>query len=177
MGLVREGRLTDSVDKLLPMETPFLETDDFTYGDLHSYKTTDLVVLDAEVKKPWVGIKVLVKGKRRVTQESEWVDGGLWTDLKEHQDFVAVAGKALRFRFELVSGLLCADGGMTLNGGQQLTGIKVENYDGSVKLDGSKTLREASFYEQVDNGERWFAEFYAWGERVNLPERLVGPDK
>jgi hypothetical protein len=176
-GVMRDARLGDNMANRLPMETPYLETDDLTYGDIHSYKTTDLVVLDVEAREPWTGVRVLVGGKKRVSETVSWIDCGVWNDKKEHQDFVAVAGKALRYRFELVDDLIRADGSYTLNGGQQLTGKRVECYDGSVKLDGSRTLREASFYEQADNGERWFAEFYAWGERVNLPERLVGPDK
>ncbi len=176
-GVARDARYGDGLGERLPLETPFLETDDVTYGDIHSYKTTDLVVVDAEVEEPWVGVKVLVGGKKRVTEATTWQDCGVWDESMEHKDFVAVAGKVLRFRFELVHDLICADGSMTANGGQQLTGKRVDLYDGHVKLDGSKTLHEASYYENVASGRDWFCEIYAWGERVNLPDRLVGPDK
>jgi len=176
-GISRDGRGSDPIGKLLPMETPYLVSDDFTYGDIHSYKDTDLVVIDAEYRKPWAGIRVSVAGKRRVTDTETWVDCGVWELDKEHQDFSAIPGKALRYKFELVSALPTANGSLLPNGGQRLDGIKVDCYDGSVILDGSRHLQVSDSYTAQNQTDKWFAELYAWGERVNLPERLVGPDK
>jgi hypothetical protein len=176
-GVAREAKLVDPMAGRLKMETPYLESDDLTYGDIHSYKTTDLVVLDAELKHPWSGIRVLVCGKKRVSQETVWTDAGVWLQTMEHKDFVSVAGKALRFRFEFVDDLIKADGSLTLNGGQRLNGKRLDLLDGTVKLDGTKHPHVAADYEDTSDGVRWFGEVYAWGERTNLPEKLVGPDK
>ena len=173
---MRDARECDDVARVLPLETPYLESDDFTYGDIHSYKTTDLVVLDFELAEPWSGVKVSVAGKKRITETTNWVEAGVWEEGKEHLDFPAVAGKALRYRFELVSNLPTANGSFILNGGQRLDGNRLDLLNGSVRLDGSTAPHEASYYAETEEKKR-FAEVYAWGERVNLPERLVGPDK
>jgi len=175
-GVAREARKVDDLSRMVPMQVPYLESDELTYGDIHSYKTTDLVVLDAELVLPWGGVRVKVAGKKRVSETTNWVDVGVWRPGQEHKDFPAVSGKALRYRFELVSDLVTANGLYALNGGQRLTGKRLDLLDGGVKLDGSVMPHEADYYsESVD--ERFLAELYAWGERANLPERLVGPDK
>jgi hypothetical protein len=175
-GVAREGKGGDVLARMVPMEQPYLESDDLTYGDIHSYKTSDLVVLDAKVQRPWVGLRVFVAGKKRVSAETVWVDAGVWKEGKEHLDFQAVSGKALRYRFEPESDLVRCDNNYLLNGGQKLTGIKLDLLNGSVKLDGSKTPHEESYYTEP-LVPAWEGELYAWGERANLPERLVGPDK
>jgi hypothetical protein len=175
-GVAREARAEDDLARQLPMATPYLESDELTYGDIHSYKTTDLVVLDAELKSPWSGVRVLVAGKKRASETTTWIDKGVWYPGHEHKDFAAVAGKALRYRFELVSDLVTADGSCLLNAGQRLSGKKIDLLNGGVRLDGSVMPHEASYYSQ-NQTEKWVAEVYAWGERTNLPERLVGPDK
>lgn len=178
-GIAREARLKDGVGARMAMATPYLETDDLTYGDVHAVKSTDLVVLDACVKEPWSGIRVLVAGKRRVQEKTVWKDGGVWVDdlAQTHRDFSEVAGRALRFRFEMVDKVLKADGSVSANGGQQLDGSRVDSLDGSIKLDGSMKVKDGNEVPEPDDGERWFAQLYAWGERVNLPEEIVGPDK
>lgn len=175
-GLVRESRDGDSLARVLPLEQPYLESDDFTYGDIHSYKDTDLVVLDAEIEFPWSEVEVGAAGKRRVSQETTWSTVGVWNEDMEHLDFVAVVGKALRFRFALKENLLRFDGSQYPNGGQKLDGKKLDLANGSVKADGATKPHELG-YGWVEVVPTAKAELYAWGERVNLPERLVGPDK
>jgi hypothetical protein len=174
--VVREGRVGDVLSKLLPLEQPFLESDDLTYGDIHSYKTSDLVVLDAELKHPWVGVEVSVSGKRRVSDEAVYVLSGVWNLDKEHLDFVTVSGKALRYRFALKEDAILWDGKQLPNGGQRLDGKRLDLYNGTVKLDGSTSLH-ALGYEDTSTVPEYKAELYAWGERVNLPDVLIGPDK
>ena len=189
--IVREQRWYDLIDECLPQTCPFLETDDITYGDLHFHKRIDLVSFDAKYEFPWEGVRVLVAGRDYVTHSCNWVDCGVWTkqDKAKHLDFRTVQGKVLKFRFvlqdQLVTqadrpngGLTLGDDGRVMDAGDIWDGTLC--FDGSHvswgrqfrRLDGTVSLSEFSAPYRFN-----FFELNAWGERVDLPSILVGPDK
>ena len=166
-----------------------------TYGDLHLVKRCDLIMLDMRTRYPWLGVRVRVSGRDFVTHPSRWVDCGVWTQAHRGKqiDFRAVAGKVLKFRFELEDGLGWS--GLLPNGGLSLDGKRLDIANGEIMmdgtredflgrqfavLDGTQVLGEMES-QTVGNPELvnhlGFAELNAWGERVDLPQILVGPDK
>lgn len=191
----REAREGDSVVGCLPMEKPYLESDDITYGDLHLFKRCDLVMLDMRTAFPWMGVRVKVSGKDFVSHGNRWVDCGVWRqELRGKQlDFSAVSGKVLKFRFELEDGLewngLLPNGGLSLNGkrldianGEIMMNGTREDFLGRqfAILDGTRVLDDMQTQTLGDAelvNHFGFAELNAWGERVDLPTILVGPDK
>ena len=186
--ICREHRYGEELTKCLPFSQPFLETDDISYEDQHFVKRVDLLMIDARSQHPWVGVRVRISGRDFITHPSRWINCGLWTQqLKQKQiDFPAVAGKVLKFRFELVDSL--SWNGLLPNGGLQLNGIPLDIANGQIRMDGSRedflgrqfgTLDGTQTLEEVCAGPKiGFFELNAWGERVDLPAQLtVGPDK
>jgi hypothetical protein len=191
----REARANDPLVKCLEFSQPYLESDDITYGDLHLVKRCDLVMLDMRTNFPWAGVRVRLSGRDFVSHPSRWVDCGLWTQnhFGKQIDFRAVAGKVLKFRFELEDGLqwnlLLPNGGLSLNGKRLdiangeiiMNGSRCDFLGRQFQvLNGTQSLGELSS-QTIGNPELLnhlgFAELNAWGERVDLPQSLVGPDK
>jgi hypothetical protein len=180
----RDQRSGDGLEKCLEMERPFLETDDITYGDIHFHKKVDLVLIDGNYDLPWMGVKVMVSGRDYISDRKRWVDCGVWTqELKSKQiDFAAVSGRVLKYRFEVLSDL---EIGALLNGGVNLDGKRPDVFDGRMVMSGVKTLlpRQIPVCDgsllMSDMGVtrlNWF-DLAAWGERVDLPTVVTGPDK
>lgn len=185
--ICREQGVSDDLSRCLPMTTPFLESDDITYGDLHFVKRVDLVMLDMKLSFPWSGVRVKISGRDYVSHPNRWVDCGVWDqNAKEKQlDFKAVSGKVLKFRFELVD---CLDwNGLLPNGGLSLNGKRLDIANGEIIMDGSRSdflARQVQMFDgfqtldELDTAMSLnFAELNAWGERVDLPQVLIGPDK
>lgn len=167
---------------VLSYSVPYLETDEFTYGFGHFEKRTDLVFVDCNFVQPWVALVVKVCGKEFVTQDKDYKTVGEFrfdVDFK-HVDFQSVHGKVLKFRFELKDGR-----GLTkLNGGQKLNGKFLETFDGSIKMNKTRRLRNNDLmslgWQSINSGYRdrfGFFELNSWGERVDIPSAEVGPDK
>lgn len=193
--VMRESRMTDAPEKCVRLQSPMLESDDITYGDLHFVKRCDLMMLDARTEWPWVGFEVWVSGKDYVTHPNAWVFCGLWTQRNrmKQTDFRAVAGKVLKFKFVLRDGF--GWNGLLPNGGLSLNGKNLDIANGQIIMDGSRkdflgrqficpdgtrTIGELGG-ELIGSPEvtsrMGFAELNAWGERVDLPQILIGPDK
>lgn len=183
----REQGGGDSLSRCVGMTAPYLETDDVSYGDLHLLKRTDLVMLDMRTSFPWVGVKVYVSGRHFMSHPDNWEYCGLWTQelFGKQIDFLAVAGKVLKFKFVLVDGLNLE--GVQLNGGLSLDGKRLDVANGEIIMDGSRSdflgkqsvlLGGTETLDGLAHQSRLnFAEIRAWGERVDLPQSLVGPDK
>jgi hypothetical protein len=182
----REARAGDDISQCAVMTQPYLESDDITYGDLHFSKRCDLVMLDMRTDFPWLGVRVLLSGRDFVSHPSQWVDCGLWTqELPGKQvDFKTVAGKVLKFRFELVDSLHWD--GLLPNGGLSLNGKALDVADGEITMDGSRNDFRGRQFLQLDGTQTigqtsevmlGYAELNAWGERIDLPQTLIGPDK
>lgn len=187
--VLREVRENDSLARVHPMEQPFLATDDITYGDLHTNKKVDLMMIDADVRWPWTGFRLYVSGKDYVTQGDNWIDCGLWTSWRRDRqvDFPSVAGKALRFKFVLEDCLNWS--GLLPNGGLQLDGKLLDVADGQIIMNGSRGdflgrqfmtlyLDGRQTFDQMVNDQRpHYSDINAFGERVDLSKTLIGPDK
>ena len=183
----RNHRFSDGLDQCLEMTVPYLESDDITYGDLHFVKQVDLLMIDARVQFPWTGFRVFVSGKDFVSHPNNWIDCGLWTQEHESKqlDFKRVSGKVLKFKFVLEDGLFW--NGLLPNGGLSLNGERLDIANGEIIMDGSRSDFLGRQFTSLDGtttlGELYdgpklgFVEFNAWGERVDLPQSLVGPDK
>ncbi len=180
----RELRLNEGVSDLFSYSLPYLESDDFTYGDLHFEKRVDLIGFDAWYGHPWRGLKVEVSARDKVSQPVVWKEVGIWEKEQplEHWDFCTMHGKVLRFKFTLVGGPYYT--GRTLNGGLQLNGKLLDVCDGSGKLDGSRTYygRDVRRFDGTwlwDNQPETYGQFVlqSWGERVDIGTTNVGPDK
>lgn len=185
--LLRDYRRGDRVEKCLRMETPYLETDDVSYGDLHFTKSVDLLVLDAGYGSPYGGLKVSVCGRERTSEKVRWSEVGVWRKNGSQGllDFSPVVGKVIRFRFEVVSNLVTLSAGLAPNGGLRLDGKRLDVLNGEFKMDGTRLFYPYETVEMdgsVTLGElvyprEFHFELAGWGERVNLPQTLVGPDK
>lgn len=217
----RDQREGDDLSKCLELKSPFLETDDITYGDIHFHKRVDLVLLDGSYDFPWMGVRVWVSGRDYISEKKKWVNCGVWTqDKKSKQlDFPAVSGRVLKYRFELLSDL---DLGAGFDGGVRLDGRRPDVCDGRFGFDGVEDLMPrqipvldgvyswdgfeilhprnevfgvdgqgvmhpviTSPYTYTDTTRvlklqgcrlNWF-DLAAWGERVDLPQVVTGPDK
>ena len=182
----REARFDDDISRCLTMTQPYLESDDITYGDLHFIKRCDLIMLDMQTSFPWTGVRVFLSGRDFVSHPNNWVDCGVWTqDSPGKQiDFRTIMGKVLKFRFELVDSLHW--NGLLPNGGLSLNGKTLDIANGEIIMNGNRTdFRGRQFLqldgtvsiEQTNTPRLGFAELNAWGERVDLPQTLIGPDK
>ena len=183
--ICREARRDDELCECLEMEKPYLVSDEITYGDLHFVKRCDLIMLDAKTDFPWTGFRVFVSGKDFVSHKDNWIDCGFWTQsLRGKQiDFRAVAGKVLKFRFELEDSLMW--NGLLPNGGLSLNGERLDIANGEIIMNGERCdflarhLLSPGGTIGLDDPAPWlgFAELNAWGERADLPQILIGPDK
>lgn len=136
----RDQKETDGLEKCLELTTPYLETDDITYGDIHFHKKVDLLMIDGMYDFPWMGVRVKVSGRDYISEKKKWVECGVWVqDRKSKQiDFPAVNGRVLKFRFELVSDL---DFSTSLNGSCTLNGRRDDVCDGRIVMDGVEDLQ------------------------------------
>lgn len=182
--ICRELRQKETFGELMHYSTPYLETDDFTYGDLHFEKRVDLVAFDAQYGQPWQGIKVFVSARDFVTQPVVWNEVGIWEqELKlKHLDFRTLHGKVLRFKFELVHGWRIKN--WKLNGGLQLNGKALDVFDGRTRLNCERTLlgrhvlkyNGARLLDGLPDSYGTFT-LQSWGERVDIGTTLIGADK
>ena len=182
-GVCREQRygMVDGLSKCLSYEMPFVETDEITYGDVHFVKTTDLVVLDASYEFPWRGVKVSVCGKHFVSEKSVWTECGEWKQFNRFRqiDFKGVSGRVLKYRFEVVSDLSVQP--VFYNGAFKLDGRRDDVFSGLEVMSGEKEFCGRQFdsvtgLSVVEDRFNWF-ELAAWGERVDMPQIVIGPDK
>lgn len=177
-GICREQRPTDALDDCLTYTNPFLETDEISYNDNHFHKKVDLVFLDCDYDYPWHGVDLKVSTNNYVSERARWVKVGRHDKFKRgsHQqiDFKARQGRVIKFRFELVSNLDVSlnENGLDLWNGalhcndesQRFMGRQYRRCDGTLLFDGA-----------VQKLNRF--EFHSWGQRVDIPQTLIGPDK
>lgn len=185
--ICRDHRGTEELSACVEMTVPFLESDDIDYGDLHFVKKVDLMMIDARGEYPWMGFKLEISGRDYVTEKPRWKDCGFWTQwLPGRQlDFWAVPGKVLKFRFTLQDSLNW--NGILPNGGLSLDGKKLDIANGQIIMNGERDDFFGCQFLSPDgtmncDGQQFVQsvnmfELNAFGERVDLPETLVGPDK
>lgn len=183
-GLLREYVFGDDVGGCLEMGNPFLESDDFTYGDVHFRKTVDDVVVDFETSEEFEGLVVWVSGRDGMTHVPVWKEFTKMNTPGDNANAPAVKGKVLRVKLEAPVRYHYLDGSRFLNGGQDLSGLFVPSLDGHDKLDGSLLLDD--FGTPVYDGrfsilelgypKQFKFEIAAVGFRVDLPAQ-IGPDK
>lgn len=177
-GLVREQRWDDTLADCLTYTNPYLETDEISYGDNHFHKKVDLIFIDCDYDYPWHGVDVSVSVNNYVSERTRWVKVGHLDKFQhgslQQVDFPARSGRVIKYRFELISNmtLVLNDAGHDLfngahtfnNPNQRFLGRQFRYFDGSLLFDGP---------EQKLNR----FDFYSWGQRVDLPQTLIGPDK
>jgi hypothetical protein len=190
-GLVRESKVGDGFERCVVGEEAFLESDDIDYGDVHLYKTTDLVVVDAKYSQLYFkGLEVKVSGRDFTSHPPIWKGCGLWDRFRRlnQVDFLGVKGRMFRFRFEVLwndmrsSGEIANVGGLFWDGVDRLVSDgRVGSGDGEqcwlpkemMYFDGGEEASDVTGY--YDPGS---LRLHGWGERVDMPERLkTGPDK
>lgn len=181
--VLRDVRPGDDIGDILPFEQPFLETDHFTYGDIFNTKDVDLISFDSQYSLPWSGWDIKVSAKQRVTEDSEYEDFGLWRMGMHHSDSTTKAGHTLQFKFLLNSEIL-EDGFIVGEGKTWDDTLFVFLWDGSYNADlaNGLPLRIEEYVGWTGLGLNkvnpdFACVLYAWGERVNLPDTDVGPDK
>ena len=106
--LLREELSNDSVDNLLPQDTPTLESPDFHYGDIRTTKENDLMVLNASwdtAVSPTGKIVVKASGRDFLGQSPSFTTEGDWTQALQDGilGYQVKSGRVLRYKFELTS--------------------------------------------------------------------------
>jgi len=176
--ILREQRWDDELSDCLTYTNPFLETDEISYNDNHFHKKVDLVFIDCDYDYPWHGVDLKVSTNDYVTERARWVKVGHLDKYKrgsfQQIDFKARQGRVIKFRFELVSNLNITlnEQGLNLWNGtlrcndksQRFTGRQFRRWNGVKLCDGA-----------VQKLNRF--DFYSWGQRVDIPQTLIGPDK
>lgn len=176
----REQRVdgSDDLSGCLVYSNPYLETDEISYGDNHFHKKVDLVFVDCDYDYPWHGVEVGVSVNDYVTEKVRWVKVGVLDKFKrgslQQVDFKARQGRTIKFRFELVSNLDVSlnEKGLDLWNGslhcndrsQRFMGRQYRRWDGRLLCD-----------DEQPKLNRF--EFHSWGQRVDIPQTLIGPDK
>lgn len=92
---------SDILSELSPQDVPYLESDDFTFGDLHFQKSVNEMVIDADYGPGCDGIDVYGSGRSGVSKPVEYQYLGRWRKDDEFSSFTfrELYGKVMRFKF------------------------------------------------------------------------------
>tara|TARA_R110000868_G_scaffold81743_1_gene231164 strand:- start:21437 stop:22966 length:1530 start_codon:yes stop_codon:yes gene_type:complete len=183
----REMRLTDKVSGAFTTETPYLISDNFTYGDIFRIKTVDVITFDCRYDNLYDGIRVYISAREFVTDRVVWKEVGVWRQRgrTKQLDFPGVAGRVFKYKFELVPFDNKSDGLRYFNEGQDADGIGKDTNDGFYYFDGDKEenrARQVQYFDGQITSNNMITETFgyfeinAWGEVMDMPVN-VGPEK